>query len=153
MYDTFFILIIVCVKIVTYSILVNGKPKGLIHLSMGLRQRDPLSPFLFLLCIEGLHGLINKVASNGDITGFRLCRQRPKLTHLVFTDDSLLFCRVNSTKCSKVMDLLQYMKMSQARKLIETKQPYSSANQLLKPTDKSLKGFLEFVKSDTMKNT
>ena len=74
MYDTFFILIMVCVKTVTYSILVNGEPKGLIHPSMGLRQRDPFSPFLFLLCIEGLHGLINKVASNRDITGFGLCR-------------------------------------------------------------------------------
>ena len=75
MYDTFFILIMVCVKTVTYSILVNGEPKGLIHPLMGLRQEYPLSPFLFLLCIEGLHGLINKAASNGDITGFRLCRQ------------------------------------------------------------------------------
>ena len=52
-------LIMVCVKIVTYSILVNGEPKGLIYPLRGLRQGDPLSPFLFLLCIEGLHGLIN----------------------------------------------------------------------------------------------
>ena len=106
MYDTFFILIMVCVKTVTYFILVNGEPKDLIHPSMDLRQEYPISPFLFLLCIEGLHGLINKAASNGDITGFRLCRQRPKLTHLVFTDDSLLFYRANSTECSEVMDLL-----------------------------------------------
>ena len=73
----------VCVKTVTYSILVNGESKGLIHPSRGLRQGDPLSPFLFLLC-NGLHGLINKVASNGYINGFSLCRQGPKLTHLFF---------------------------------------------------------------------
>ena len=35
-----------------------------------------------------------------------MCRQGPKLTHLFFADDSLLFCRANSTECSKVMDLL-----------------------------------------------
>ena len=52
-------LIMVCVKIVTYSILVNGELKGLIYPLKGLKQGDPLSPFLFLLCIEGLHGLIN----------------------------------------------------------------------------------------------
>ena len=52
-------LIMVCMKIVTYSILVNGELKGLIYPLRGLRQGDPLSPFLFLLCIEGLHGLIN----------------------------------------------------------------------------------------------
>ena len=53
-------LIMVCVKTITYSILVNGELKGLIHPSRGLRQGDPLSPFLFLLCTEGLHGLIKK---------------------------------------------------------------------------------------------
>ena len=74
----------VCVKTVTYSILVNGEPKGLIQPSRGLRQGDPLSPFLFLLCTEGLHGLINKAASNGDINGFKLCKRGPKLTHLFF---------------------------------------------------------------------
>ena len=96
----------VCVKTVTYSILVNGEPKGLINPSRGLRQGDPLSPFLFLLCTEGLHGLIKNAASRGDIKGFSLCKQGPKLTHLFFADDSLLFCRANSTECSKVMDLL-----------------------------------------------
>ena len=74
----------VCVKTVTYSILVNGEPKGLIQPSRGLRQGDPLSPFLFLLCTEGLHGLINKATTNGDINGFRLCKRGPKLTHLFF---------------------------------------------------------------------
>ena len=99
-------LIMVCVKTVTYSILVNGESKGLIHPSRGLRQGDPLSPFLFLLCTEGLHGLIKNAASRGNIKGYSLCRQGPKLTHLFFADDSLLFCRANSTECSKVMDLL-----------------------------------------------
>ena len=51
-------LIMVCIKTVTYSILVNGEPQGIIQLTRGIRQGDPLSPFLFLLCTEGLHGLI-----------------------------------------------------------------------------------------------
>ena len=103
-------LIMVCVKTVTYSILVNGELKGLIHPSRGLRQGDPLSLFLFLLCTEGLHGLIKNAASKGDINGFSLCRKGPKLTHLFFVDDSLLFCKANSTECSKVMDLLSVYK-------------------------------------------
>ena len=70
----------VCVRSVTYSILVNREPKGLIHPSRGLRQGDPLSPFLFLLYSEGLHDLINKAASNGDIHGFSLCKRGPKRT-------------------------------------------------------------------------
>ena len=56
--DRWIDLIMVCVRTVTYSILVNGEPKGLITPSRGLRQGNPLLPFLFLLCTEGLHGLI-----------------------------------------------------------------------------------------------
>ena len=68
-------LIMVCVKIVTYSILVNGEPKGLIHPSRGLTQGDPLFHFLFLLCTEGIHGLIKKMMRSKKVT---MLHQGPK---------------------------------------------------------------------------
>lgn len=52
-------LIMACVRTVTYSIIVNGEPQGLIHPTRCIHQGGPLSPFLFLLCTEGLHGLIH----------------------------------------------------------------------------------------------
>ena len=55
-------LMMLCVKIVTYSILVNGEPKGMITPTRDIRQGDPLSLFLFLLCTEGLNGLINQAS-------------------------------------------------------------------------------------------
>ncbi|XP_030928535.1 uncharacterized protein LOC115954743 [Quercus lobata] len=110
-------LIMTCVKTVTYSVLVNGEPKGLITLSRGLRQGDPLSSFLFLLCTGGLHGLIRQDANSGDITSFALCRRGPKLTHLFFADDSLLFCRATPRECDKVMDLLSNYKNVSGQKV------------------------------------
>ena len=99
-------LLLVCVTTVSYSILVNGELKGMIIPTRGIRQGDHLSPFLFLFCTEGLHGLISQVAHNGDIHGFQLCRRNPKLTHLLFVDDSLLFCKSNTIECQRVLDIL-----------------------------------------------
>ena len=64
-----------CVKTVTYFVLVNGEPRGLIHPSRGIRQGDPLSALLFLLCTKGLNGLTKNAELNGDIHGFSLCRR------------------------------------------------------------------------------
>ena len=111
----------VCVKAVTYSIMVNGEPQGQIHPTRGIRQGDPLSPFLFLLCMEGLHGLIQHAASVGDIKGFSLCRRGPALTHLLFTDDSLLFCRATGDECKKIMEILETYEGESGQKVNKNK--------------------------------
>ena len=84
-----------CITTVTYSILINREPSHIIHPSRGLRQGDPLYPYLFLLCTEGLHGLLAKAAASGEIRGISIYRGGPRLTHLFFADDSLLFCRTS----------------------------------------------------------
>ena len=84
-----------CITAVSYSIMINGEPSHTIHLSRGLRQGDPLSPYLFLLCTKGLHGLLTKAVASGDIRGISICRNGPRLTHLFFTDDSLLFYKAS----------------------------------------------------------
>ena len=54
----------------TYSILLNGEPKGFIRPLRGLRQGDPLSPFLFLFCAEGLNALLNKAVDKGKLGAY-----------------------------------------------------------------------------------
>ena len=63
-----------CVTTSTFSILINGKPFGNIHPSRGIRQGDPLSPYLFLLCAEGFTSLLEKAQLEGHIHGVSICR-------------------------------------------------------------------------------
>ena len=84
-------LIMECIRTISYSILVNGELKGLINPTRGIRQGDPLSPFLFLLCTKGLHNLITKAVKAKEINSFSLCKRSSKLTHLFSPDDNLLF--------------------------------------------------------------
>ena len=104
--DKWIKLLMLCVTTVSYSILVNGEPKGLIHPSRGIRQGDLISQFLFLLCTEGLHGLINKAAAQDDIRGYSLCRNNLRLNRLLFAYDSLLFCRSTSQECQRILKIL-----------------------------------------------
>ena len=85
-----------CIQTVSFSILVSGEPRGNFTPKKGLCQGDPLSPYLFLLCAEGLHSLLQQAESSGAIKGVSLCSAAPKISHLFFADDSLLFCRATS---------------------------------------------------------
>lgn len=83
-----------CVESVDYSVLVNGNQVGPIIPGRGLRQGDPLSPYLFILCTEGLSALIRDVETRGLLTGTKVCRHAPSVSHLLFADDFFYFSKL-----------------------------------------------------------
>jgi hypothetical protein len=66
-----------CVWTVSYSVLINGEPRGYFHPSKGLRQGNPISPYLFLLCAEGLSALLAQASQTKTIQGLSISRGGP----------------------------------------------------------------------------
>ena len=75
-----------CISSTCFSVLVNGTPSRPFRASRGLRQGDPLSPFLFTLVTEALG-----VSFMGLISGFGAGRGGEVATHFQFADDTILF--------------------------------------------------------------
>ncbi|XP_028082842.1 uncharacterized protein LOC114284149 [Camellia sinensis] len=96
-----------CVSTVSFSIFANGEKKASFVPSRGLRQGDPLSPYLFIIVADVLSKLISHSLQNREIFGFKITRLCPTLTHLFFADDMLLFLKAEDTECQKILDLLK----------------------------------------------
>ena len=81
------------VHIASYSVLINGEPKGYITPSLGIKQGGPLSPYLFLLCAEGLSSLIRKATESQQLHGILSYTNGVCISHLFFADDNFIFCQ------------------------------------------------------------
>ena len=110
-----------CISSVSYSILVNGEPHGDIKPTRGLRQGDPLSPYLFLLVSKGLNSLIQQAVVAGDIRRFSLYCNGSQISHLFFVDDTLLFCKAEIREVQTSQNLLQKYELASRQRLIRVK--------------------------------
>ncbi|XP_060963609.1 uncharacterized protein LOC115716507 [Cannabis sativa] len=99
-------LLMACVTSVSYTVLLNGCPLKKLIPQRGLRQGDPLSPFLFLLCQEVLSKLISKAEVQNAVHGIKIAHSATPISHLMFADDTILFARANSNEANKLMECL-----------------------------------------------
>lgn len=105
-------IIMECVTSVKYSVKFNGKLLEQFSHSRGLRQGDPLSPFLFLFVADALSTLLNKSMVVDGLAPVVICRNAPAISHLLFADDSLLFFRASVDQVTIVKDVLTMYAMA-----------------------------------------
>ncbi|PNY14872.1 ribonuclease H, partial [Trifolium pratense] len=88
------------------SILWNGSKTEAFTPMRGLRQGDPLSPYLFVLCMERLGMMVSNRVSTGDWKPMQLVKNGTKISHLFFADDVLLFAKASPSQASIVKEVL-----------------------------------------------
>jgi hypothetical protein len=99
-------LIMACVSSVRYNVRFNSMETDVFTPTRGIRQGDPLSPYLFLFVAEGLSRLLKGEESRGEIEGVRVCRDAPEVSHLLFADDSLILMHVDKRNADNLRSIL-----------------------------------------------
>lgn len=95
-----------CVSIVTFSFLINGSPRGYVKPNRGIREGDPISPYLFIICGEVLSGLCLRAQEKGKILGIKVARGCPRVKHLLFADNTMFFYKANVKNCHELKRIL-----------------------------------------------
>ena len=97
-------LVLNCITTTNFSVIINGKPKGMFSAQRCLRQGCPLSPYIFLICAEAFSNLLMQAERQNLIHGLRF-GQEISITHLLFAYDSLIFARASTNECNQLKAL------------------------------------------------
>ncbi|GKV29432.1 hypothetical protein SLEP1_g38359 [Rubroshorea leprosula] len=97
-----------CLSTARISVLVNRSPTREFEVGKGLRQGDPLSPFLFLMVAEGLQGLVQRAVKEGMLNGIEIGKKGLSVSLLQFADDTIIMGRADAENIRTVEDILKW---------------------------------------------
>lgn len=118
-----------CISSVHYAVTINGRLSEPFQPERGLRQGDPLSHCLFLICTEDFSTLLKLAKKDGLIQGARVCRGGPRVTHLFFVDDSIIFGEANEDGCRIMKGFLDDYEKALGQKInLDKSQIFFSSN-------------------------
>lgn len=103
---------------VKYSVLVNRSPVGFLSPKRGIRQRDPLSPFLFIFAMEGLSRMFDNAKEFNWSQGFEVgtrTGQLISLSYLLFAGDTLTLCRAERSQVQYINITLMHFEALKRR--------------------------------------
>lgn len=98
--------IMICVSSVSYSFLLNGSRFGRLTPNRGIRQGDPLSPYLFICCVEAFIQMIEAAVGQWSMNGIKVAPTAPVVSNLCFADDTILFTRATVQEAEVVRAIL-----------------------------------------------
>ncbi|XP_060974139.1 uncharacterized protein LOC133039295 [Cannabis sativa] len=110
-----------CITSVSFSVLINGEVSGNIQPHNGIRQGDPLSPYMFLICSEGFSCLIQEAERADEIHGLKFGKEGIRLSHLFFADDSIIFLDASPSECRKLKTIIAEYSMLSGQQINFTK--------------------------------
>ncbi|XP_060190561.1 uncharacterized protein LOC132619782 [Lycium barbarum] len=87
-----------------YSVLINGQQQGFFQSSRAVKQGDPLSPTLFILAAEVLTRNLNRLHQIPQFRGFGMLRRSPKINHLAYADDMIIFTSADVMSLQLIME-------------------------------------------------
>ncbi|GKA68574.1 putative RNA-directed DNA polymerase, eukaryota, reverse transcriptase zinc-binding domain protein [Tanacetum coccineum] len=106
-----------CLSSSRASVLVNGSPTLEFSIKCSLRQGDPLSPFLFIIFMEGLHNALFIAVSSGLIRGVKFGSPKVTISHLFYVDDVIITTEWNAIDLDNIIHVLQVFYLASGLKI------------------------------------
>lgn len=100
--EKFVSLIMCCISTAPFSFLINGSPFGLVTAGRGIRQGVSSSPALFTILFDLLSRILYKTEVERKIHGVKIARTSPTISHLMYTDDLIIYCRATTQETMNI---------------------------------------------------